>query len=109
MTSRFSSCRIISRSRASYPNIGHLPLWDARGFGGRPLVGNPQAGMFYPPVWAVWWCGSSSALGWLTIGHLFWGGFGVYVLMRSSAQGRLAATVAAAVVRGVAVPPGSNL
>jgi hypothetical protein len=76
---------------------GHLPLWDARGFGGRPLVGNPQAGMFYPPVWAVWWSGSFSALGWLTIGHLLWGGLGVYVLMRSAAQGRLAATVAAGV------------
>ena len=35
--------------------FGHLPLWDARGFGGRPLVGNPQAGMFYPPVWLAWW------------------------------------------------------
>jgi len=76
---------------------GHLPLWDARGFGGRPLVGNPQGGIFYPPVWAVWWSGSYSALGWLTIGHLLWGSLGVYILMRSAAQGRLAATVAAAV------------
>ena len=38
--------------------FGHLPVWDARGFGGRPLVGNPQAGMFYPPVWLVWWAAS---------------------------------------------------
>jgi hypothetical protein len=85
-----SIARTISR-------FGHLPLWDARGFGGRPLVGNPQGGLFYPPVWTVWWSNSSAALGWLTIGHLLWGGIGVYVLMRSAAQGRLAATVAAAV------------
>jgi len=76
--------------------FGHIPCWDARGFGGRPMVGNPQSGMFYPPVWAVWWSGVPSALGWLTIGHLLWGGLGVYVLMRSAGTGRWAATVAAA-------------
>jgi len=75
--------------------FGHLPFWDARGFGGRPMVGNPQSGMFYPPVWAVWRSGAPSALGWLTIGHLVWGGLGVYVLMRSAGTGRWAATVAA--------------
>ena len=36
---------------------GTLPLWDDRGFGGRPLVGNPQAGLFYPPTWLAWWSG----------------------------------------------------
>ena len=76
--------------------FGHLPFWDSRGFGGRPLVGNPQAGVFYPPVWAVWW-GPPALLGWLTIGHLCWGGAGAYVLVRSAAQGRWAATVAGGV------------
>ena len=77
--------------------FGHLPRWDDRGFGGRPLAGNPQAGMFYPPVWLVWWSGAPSLLGWLTVGHLLWGGIGAYVLMRSFAVGRWAATVAAAI------------
>jgi hypothetical protein len=76
--------------------FGHLPFWDARGFGGRPLVGNPQAGAFYPPVWVAWF-GPPSALGWLTVLHLMWGGLGAYVLLRSFAQGRWAATVAAGV------------
>ena len=75
-------------------SFGHLPFWDARGFGGRPLLGNPQAGMFYPPVWVAWF-GPPSALGWLTVVHLVWGGLGVYLLLRSFAQGRWAATVAA--------------
>jgi hypothetical protein len=75
--------------------FGHLPLWDARGFGGRPMVGNPQGGMFYPPVWLVWWSGAPAALGWLTVGHLVWGGLGVYVLCRSARSSRWAATVAA--------------
>ena len=77
--------------------FGHLPLWDDRGFGGRPLAGNPQGGMFYPPVWLVWWSGAPAALGWLTVGHLLWGGIGMYVLVRSFHVGRWAATVAAAV------------
>jgi hypothetical protein len=76
---------------------GHLPQWDDRGFGGRPLVGNPQGGMFYPPVWLVWWSGAPAALGWLTVGHLLWGGIGMYALVRSFQVGRWAATVAAAV------------
>ena len=41
--------------------------------------------------------GPPSALGWLTVGHLIWGGLGTYVLLRSFAQGRWAATVAAGV------------
>ncbi len=77
--------------------FGHLPQWDDRGFGGRPLAGNPQGGMFYPPVWLVWWSGSPSALGWLTALHLLWGGIGTYVLMRSFQLGRWGATVAAAI------------
>jgi hypothetical protein len=83
----------ISRVISSF---GHLPFWDARGFGGRPLVGNPQAGAFYPPV-SLAWFGPPSTLGWLTVGHLVWGGLGVCVLMRSFAQGRWAATVAGGV------------
>ena len=45
------------------------------------------------------WHGSAPlpTLGWLTVGHLVWGGLGVYLLLRSFAQGRWAATVAAGV------------
>ena len=38
-----------------------------------------------------------AALGWLTVGHLAWGGFGVYVLLRSAGQGRWPATIAGGV------------
>ena len=75
--------------------IGRLPLWDTAGFAGRPMVGNPQGGLFYPPVWLVWWSRSPAALGWLTVGHLIWAGLGVYVLLRSLSAGRFASTVAA--------------
>jgi len=75
--------------------FGHFPLWDTRGFAGRPLCGNPQGGLFYPPVWLAWWLRSPAAPGWLTVAHLVWAGLGAYRLSRCLGAGRLAATVAA--------------
>jgi hypothetical protein len=63
--------------------LGHLPMWDDRGFGGRPLIGNPQAGLFYPPVWLAWWTDAPSSLGWITFAHLLWSGLGAYRLART--------------------------
>jgi len=74
---------------------GHWPMWDPTGFGGRPMVGNPQSGMFYPPTWIAWYTGIPAVLGWLTIAHLIWGGLGTFALARVSGQTRLASTVAA--------------
>jgi hypothetical protein len=82
----------ISRSIAS---LGHLPLWDDRGFGGRPLVGNPQAGLFYPPTWLAWWSGAPSSLGWITVGHLLFAGLGTYRLSRTLGIGGWGALIAA--------------
>jgi hypothetical protein len=73
---------------------GRVPMWDPTGFGGRPMLGNPQAGLCYPPVWLVWYFGVPSALGWLTVAHLIWGGLGTYVLARLYGLSRPAATVA---------------
>jgi hypothetical protein len=75
--------------------LGVLPFWDASGFAGRPMVGNPQGGLFYPPVWLSWAVRSPASLGWLTIGHLVGGAFGVYALARAVGLGRLPATIAA--------------
>ncbi len=80
---------------AEFARHGHLPLWDTRGFAGRPMVGNPQGGLFYPPVWLAWWSRSPAAPGWLTVAHLIWGGIGVYVLLRGLDAGRFASTVSA--------------
>jgi hypothetical protein len=84
----------ITRTLARY---GHIPLWDTRGFAGRPFCGNPQSGLFYPPVWAAWWLDSPAAPGWLTVGHLVWGGIGTFWLSRFLGAGRCAATVAAGI------------
>ncbi len=74
---------------------GHLPLWDPAGFGGRPLVGNPQAGMAYPPVWLAWWSRQPSALCWITLGHLIWGALGVYFFCRGLGPDPWSSAVAA--------------
>jgi hypothetical protein len=76
--------------------FGHLPLWDTRGFAGRPLCGNPQSGLFYPPVWAAWWLRSPAAPGWLTVAHLLWAGLGAYRLSRCLGASQWASAVAAA-------------
>jgi hypothetical protein len=73
---------------------GRAPSWDALGFGGRPLVGNPQAGGSYPPLWLAWKARSPGGLGWLTAAHLVWAGLGVYALTRVLGFGRSAATLA---------------
>ena len=73
---------------------GRLPRWDDSGFGGRPMIGNPQAGMFYPPVWLAYAVGAPAALGWLTVAHLVFAGLGVYGLCRSQGVSRLGSSVA---------------
>ena len=72
---------------------GRLPYWDDSGFGGRPMIGNPQGGLFYPPVWLAWSFRAPSALGWLTFAHVVWGGLGAYVLARGFGMRRLGAVV----------------
>jgi len=73
---------------------GRFPTWDPAGFGGRPAVGNPQGGLFYPPAWIAWRWRSPSALCWITVGHLVVGGFGTYLLGRTSGMGLFASLVA---------------
>lgn len=81
----------IARALAAH---GRVPGWDPAGFGGRPLVGNPQAGLWYPPVWIAWWVGHPAALGWITLGHLLAAGLGSYRLARLNGLGHGPALVA---------------
>ncbi len=85
------------RIGAVLARTGRLPGWDPAGFGGRPLVGNPQAGLWYPPFWLVWWSHWPAALSWLTVAHLVVGGLGVLALGRLLRLGWLTAGVAAGV------------
>lgn len=82
------------RIASALAHIGRLPGWDPAGFGGRPLVGNPQAGLWYPPTWIAWRWWQPSALGWLTLGHIAFGGIGTYTLARSFQLRPLASVIA---------------
>lgn len=75
-----------------------IPRWDPRGFAGRPNVGNPQAGLWYPPVWIAWAWGSPASLGWLTVAHLYWSGIGAFALGRKIGLGMSAATASGAIL-----------
>jgi len=83
---------VVSQIRAN----GRPPYWDTLGFGGRPLVGNPQAGSYYPPIWLAWRIGRPSVLGWLTLAHLVLAGAGVYALARGLGLRRPSAVLAGA-------------
>ncbi len=83
---------VVAHLRSSWS----IPAWDDSGFGGRPLIGNPQAGLFYPPVWLSWIVGQPSALGWLTVAHLCWAGAGTYVLAKRLGMATPAAVLAGA-------------
>ena len=89
--------RLIMHAR-ELQTFGRLPAWDDTGFGGRPLIGNPQAGLFYPPVWIAWWIGHPAGLGWLTLAHLVWAAIGVHVLGRASGLSIYASILAAGCV-----------
>lgn len=76
---------------------GHLPLWNPTLYGGAPFIADIQAGFLYPPNLVlfllkpdfdyVW-------MQWLSIGHLWWAGLGVYVLARALGISRRAAFLA---------------
>ena len=82
----------LARCRA---RTGHTPAWDDRGFGGRPLVGNPQAGLFYPPACVARLTAAPAILGWLTVAHLAGGMVGAGRLARTLGLGGPGRMVAA--------------
>ena len=53
--------------------------------------------------------GRRSLLGWLTVGHLFWGGMGVYVLLRSARSGPMGGDGGRRRLPGFAVPAGAHV
>ena len=74
-----------------------------------PLAANPQAGIFYPPVWLVWWSGAPAALGWLTVGHLSGAGSACTSSCDRFRLGRWARDGRRGHLSGVAASPGSHV
>jgi hypothetical protein len=80
---------------------GELPLWNPYSNGGQPLVGDPQAALFYPPTWLAMSRiggldgGSILALEALIPLHLALAAASAFVLGRVVLGSRLAATMVA--------------
>jgi hypothetical protein len=76
---------------------GHgLPLWNPYQFSGQSIAANPQSSIYYPLAWIMVPLGVPTGVGWLTILHLWWGGWGMAVFMRC-----LGATRAGSLMAGI--------
>ncbi len=74
------------RFAAGEVSRGVLPLWNPTLYSGAPFIGDIQAGFLYPINLLLFWLWpdfSYVTLQWLAIGHLYWAGLGMYVLLRS--------------------------
>jgi hypothetical protein len=76
---------------------GQLPLWNPTLYGGAPFISDIQAGFLYPPnliLFLLYPEFPYTWMQWLAIGHLWWAGLGVYVLVRVLGFSRPAALLA---------------
>jgi hypothetical protein len=60
-----------------------LPLWTPVNLSGMPLAANQLAMRFYPPAWLFLFLPLNLTFNLLFVFHLFWGGLGVYWLLRT--------------------------
>lgn len=60
-----------------------LPLWTPANLSGMPLAANQVAMRFYPPAWLFLLLPLNPVFNLLFVFHLFWGGLGVYWLLRA--------------------------
>jgi len=78
---------------------GAWPLWNPHLYGGAPHVGDIQAGFLYPPNLALFLLRPEfpyTALQWLSIGHIWFAGAGMYLLLARELRVRRPAAVAGA-------------
>jgi hypothetical protein len=74
---------------------GQIPVWWDAVSGGRPLLPNPNAGVFYPPRVALSAVPFPTAMRLFPIAHWFLAGWGMLRLMRAAGGSPAAAWVAA--------------
>jgi hypothetical protein len=67
----------------SWQATGSLPLWTPANLSGMPLAANQVAMRFYPLAWLFLLLPVNPAFNLLFVFHLFWGGLGVYWLLRA--------------------------
>jgi len=73
--------------------FGEWSNWDPYLALGMPVHGNPQAALLYPPNWIAFAFGAERTLSWLMVAHLWFGGFGCWLLARHLGLSRSSAFV----------------
>ncbi|MEM7532995.1 MAG: YfhO family protein [Chloroflexota bacterium] len=84
----------IYRFAASQISQWTLPLWNPHLYGGAPFISDIQAGFLYPPNFLLFFFFPKFDYGvmqWLAVGHIFWAGLGMYILLRTLDVNRTAA------------------
>ncbi len=74
-------------------NAGQIPLWNPYLLEGTAWLGNPQSGMFYPLNWTFLLSGEAWLASWMLAVHLWWGGLGLYRLVRRLGRGWIAGVI----------------
>jgi hypothetical protein len=59
-----------------------IPLWSNTILSGFPFAANPLSGLWYPPGWLLIVMPLPLGFNLLVILHMFWGGLGMYLLLR---------------------------
>ncbi|MDP6530224.1 MAG: alkaline phosphatase family protein [Gemmatimonadota bacterium] len=75
---------------------GEVPLWNPYSFGGTPFLADVQAGVLYPPNWALFPMDPARQLGLFLFLHAAWGGLGMLLLLRHRVPPLVALSAAAA-------------
>ncbi|GAB4478613.1 MAG: hypothetical protein Kow00124_23240 [Anaerolineae bacterium] len=76
---------------------GRLPLWNPDLFMGVPFLANIQAGVLYPPNWALIPFSTPAAVKIAIIGHIIWAAAGTYLLARRALRQSITAALLAAI------------
>ena len=74
------------RFAAAQLQQGILPLWNPTLYAGAPFIGDIQAGFLYIPNLVLFWLWPDfpyPVMQWFAIGHLYWAGLGMYILLRT--------------------------
>lgn len=69
-------------AQVTYRETGRWPRWDDHVLAGRPIAGNPQAALWYPPNWLIVVWPHPATFGWIMVGHHVWLGLGTVLWAR---------------------------
>ncbi len=72
-----------------------VPLWEAWTAGGTPFFADPQAALFYPPNWPLFFGDPGAGMGQFLWMHFVWAGAGAFLFLRRIGIARGAALAGA--------------